>query len=111
QARRKRLAPSEGKRERPRRYWTCLVPRRCVQHFPSVLLAALRSISAFMLQFSWHLRQCLELRHITTIDPIFQFPDPRTAKGDAIARADSVALSGRDQVERVALRPVANELP
>ena len=57
-----------------------------------------------------HLRQFVELAHETAVDPVLPAPHPLTLEGKAIASADGIGITGRDQIERVALRPVLAEL-
>ena len=51
-----------------------------------------------------HLRKRVELRHETAVDPVLPTPDPGAFEGDAIARADRMAVARGDQIHRITLR-------
>ena len=51
-----------------------------------------------------HLRQVVVLTHEAAIDPILPAPHPRALDDDTVARPHRVASSGRDEIERLALR-------
>ena len=52
-----------------------------------------------------HLRQLVELAHEAPVDPVLPAPHPRALERPAVAGAERIALAGRDEIERVALRP------
>ena len=52
-----------------------------------------------------HLRQLVVLAHEAAIDPILPAPHPCALDHQTIAGPDRIAFSGRNQIERLALRP------